>query len=124
MRPSRLAVRTPRSRRSRAAGDRARGATAYVTLEPCPHHGRTPPCTDALIEAGVARVVVAIQDPDRNVSGEGIARLREHGIAVDVGVEAEAATRSPRSLPRASSARTVVRRAEDGDQPRRPDRRA
>ncbi len=77
----------------RAAGDRARGATAYVTLEPCSHHGRTPPCADALIDADVAGVVVAIQDPDRNVSGQGIARLRERGVTVDVGVEAEAATR-------------------------------
>ena len=64
-----------------------------MTLEPCSHHGRTPPCVDALIDAGVARVVVAIEDPDRNVNGQGIARLREHGVTVDVGVEAEAATR-------------------------------
>jgi diaminohydroxyphosphoribosylaminopyrimidine deaminase/5-amino-6-(5-phosphoribosylamino)uracil reductase len=77
----------------RAAGDKARGATAYVTLEPCSHRGRTPPCADALIDAGVARVVVAIEDPDRNVRGLGIARLRERGVTVDVGVEAEAASR-------------------------------
>src|SRR5262245_52611625 len=70
----------------RAAGARAREATAYVTLEPCPHHGRTPPCTDALLDAGVARVVVAIADPDPNVGGAGIARLRERGVAVDVGI--------------------------------------
>ena len=75
------------------AGDRARGATAYTTLEPCSHFGRTPPCADALVEAGVARVVVAVQDPDRNVGGRGIARLREHDITVDVGVEAQAAAR-------------------------------
>jgi len=80
----------------RAAGDRgdhARGATLYVTLEPCSHHGRTPPCVDALVEAGVARVVVALQDPDHHVAGQGIASLREHGITVDVGIEAEPAAR-------------------------------
>ena len=77
----------------RAAGDRARGATAYTTLEPCSHHGRTPPCTDALLEAGVARVVVAIEDPDPHVAGQGIAVLRRAGVTVDVGTEADAATR-------------------------------
>ena len=67
----------------RAAGD-ARGATAYVSLEPCSHHGRTPPCTDALLDAGVARVVVASDDPSAKASGRGIALLREAGVAVDV----------------------------------------
>jgi diaminohydroxyphosphoribosylaminopyrimidine deaminase/5-amino-6-(5-phosphoribosylamino)uracil reductase len=76
-----------------AAGDRSRGATAYVTLEPCSHHGRTPPCADALVDAGVRRVVVAIEDPDPNVCGAGVARLREHGVTVDVGVGAEPARR-------------------------------
>src|SRR5271157_5522760 len=67
------------------AGERARGATCYVTLEPCCHTGRTPPCTDALIEAGIVRVVLGIQDPDHRVDGAGIARLREAGVIVDMG---------------------------------------
>ncbi|HEU0216689.1 MAG TPA: bifunctional diaminohydroxyphosphoribosylaminopyrimidine deaminase/5-amino-6-(5-phosphoribosylamino)uracil reductase RibD [Stellaceae bacterium] len=74
------------------AGAAARGATAYVSLEPCSHHGKTPPCAEALITAGIARVVSAVEDPDPRVSGRGLARLREAGIAVDTGVcETEAA---------------------------------
>lgn len=73
-------------RAAQAAGHDVRGATAYVTLEPCAHHGRTPPCCDALIAAGVARVVVALQDPFPQVSGEGLARLRHAGIQVEVGL--------------------------------------
>lgn len=71
-----------------AAGDEARGATLYSTLEPCCHHGRTGPCTDAIIQAGIARVVVAIEDPDPLVAGRGINKLREAGIEVDIGVGA------------------------------------
>src|ERR1700761_9051677 len=68
------------------AAGQARGATAYVTLEPCNHWGRSPPCTDALIEAGIAHVVIGATDPDPRVDGAGIARLRAAGIEVTTGV--------------------------------------
>jgi diaminohydroxyphosphoribosylaminopyrimidine deaminase/5-amino-6-(5-phosphoribosylamino)uracil reductase len=71
-------------RAARAAGHDPRDATAYVTLEPCSHHGRTPPCCDALIEAGVAKVVIAIEDPNPLVAGQGIAKLRAAGIEVEL----------------------------------------
>lgn len=73
------------------AGNHARGATAYVTMEPCAHHGQTPPCAEALIEAGVARVVVAMGDSDSRVAGKGLEMLRDAGIKVDVGVMADEA---------------------------------
>jgi diaminohydroxyphosphoribosylaminopyrimidine deaminase/5-amino-6-(5-phosphoribosylamino)uracil reductase len=76
------------------AGERARGGTAYVTLEPCAHHGRTPPCAEALLSAGVRRVVVALEDPDPRVSGRGLALLRAAGVDVDLGPGATAARRS------------------------------
>ncbi len=73
------------------AGEAARGATVYVTLEPCAHHGRTPPCADALVEAGVARVVAAMVDPDPRVAGKGLERLRAAGIQAEAGLLEEQA---------------------------------
>ena len=77
----------------RDAGERARGGTMYVTLEPCAHHGRTGPCADAIIAAGVAEVVVATRDPDPRVSGKGVARLRAAGVRVRLGDGARGAER-------------------------------
>lgn len=77
----------------RRAGDRARGATLYVTLEPCSHHGKTPPCADAIVAAGITRVVSAFSDPNPKVAGDGYARLRGAGIAVTEGICVEEARR-------------------------------
>jgi diaminohydroxyphosphoribosylaminopyrimidine deaminase/5-amino-6-(5-phosphoribosylamino)uracil reductase len=75
------------------AGKEAKGATLYVTLEPCSHHGKTPPCVDAIIRAGIARVVSALEDANPDVAGQGHARLRECGIAVETGLGADEAAR-------------------------------
>lgn len=91
------------------AGTRARGATVYVTLEPCVRPGRAGPCTDALVAAGVARVVVAIEDPDPRVNGEGIAALRAAGLVVDVGcLAAEAAALNRGFLRRITTGRPMM----------------
>src|SRR5712671_8033298 len=76
------------------AGEAARGATLYATLEPCSHHGKTPPCVDAILAAGIARVVSALEDPNPEIAGEGHARLRAQGVTVDVGSGAEEALRA------------------------------
>ena len=94
----------------RQAGNKARGATAYVTLEPCCHHGRTPPCTDALIEAGVSRVVVAMEDPNPLVAGQGMKVLSDAGISVDAGLlEQEAQALNPGFISRMRRQRPFVR---------------
>lgn len=92
------------------AGERARGATAYVTLEPCCHHGRTPPCTDALINAGISRVVAAMHDPNPRVAGEGLKLLAGAGITVESGLLQAAAEKLNRGfIMRMRSGRPFVR---------------
>ncbi len=92
------------------AGDRARGATVYLTLEPCSHHGRTPPCADALVAAGVSRVVAGMEDPNPLVAGSGLQRLRKAGIAVESGLlEAQARALNPGFVSRMQRRRPWVR---------------
>ena len=92
------------------AGANARGATAYVTLEPCCHHGKTPPCTDALIAAGVTRVVAAMSDPNPKVGGKGLQQLRDAGVHVDSGLlESQALALNPGFVQRMRSGRPWVR---------------
>ncbi len=93
-----------------AAGNKAAGATVYVTLEPCCHHGKTPPCSEALIEAQIARVVVAMQDPHSRVAGQGLQQLREAGIEVATGIlEAQAQALNPGFIKRMQTGRPYVR---------------
>lgn len=92
------------------AGDKAKGATVYVTLEPCCHHGRTPPCTDALIKAGVARVIAAMQDPNPLVAGDGLLQLTNHDIETEVGLlEQQAQDLNPGYIHRMRLQRPYVR---------------
>ena len=108
----------------REAGDRARGATIVCTLEPCNHHGATPPCTEALIDAGVARVVVGATDPNPLVDGSGFARLRAAGLDVRDGVLAGRGAPAQRGVRAARDDRDPVRDLEGGDLARRQDGRA
>jgi len=92
------------------AGDRARGAIAYVTLEPCCHHGKTPPCSDALIQAGVQRVIAAMEDPNPRVAGQGLAQLQQAGIEVETGLmQAQAEALNPGFTLRMRNGRPLVR---------------
>ncbi|MDX1810562.1 MAG: bifunctional diaminohydroxyphosphoribosylaminopyrimidine deaminase/5-amino-6-(5-phosphoribosylamino)uracil reductase RibD, partial [Gammaproteobacteria bacterium] len=92
------------------AGEKAKDSDAYVSLEPCCHHGKTPPCSDALIKAGVSRVVVAMEDPNPQVAGKGISQLRSAGIEVDVGIlTAQAESLNPGFIRRMQQGRPFVR---------------
>ena len=94
----------------RAAGEKAKGATVYVTLEPCCHQGKTPPCTDALIDAGVTRVIAAMQDPNPQVAGDGLLQLTQHDIETEVGLlEQQAHELNPGFIHRMKLGRPYVR---------------
>ncbi len=103
-------------------GGSAPGATLHVTLEPCCHQGKTPPCTEAVLNAGITRVVAAMQDPFPRVLGGGFARLRQAGITVEVGVEEPAARRLNCALPEVAAHRPALRHRQVGDDARREDR--
>ena len=94
----------------RQAGDKAKGATVYVTLEPCSHHGRTPPCAEALVQAGVSKVIAAMQDPNPLVAGQGLARLSGQGIEVASGLmQAQAEALNPGFISRMTKNMPFVR---------------
>ena len=106
----------------RQAGEAARGSTLYVTLEPCSHFGKTPPCTEAVIGAGVRRVVASMLDPFPQVAGQGASRLREAGIDVEVGVGEVDGSPVERAVPEALAHRPPVGSCEMGHDPRWKDR--
>ena len=106
-----------------SAGGEARGCTLYVNLEPCVHQGRTPPCTEAIILAGVAEVVACMTDPDPRVNGGGFRRLREAGVKVRSGILEGEALRLQREVREVRDPGRPVRGAEGGDDPGRKDRR-